>query len=74
MDETHQQVRNQRLKAYRLMIITFIVCFLLAPFVFWASISKLNSTTLALFVVSYILIFGGLLAFYLYRYKKMQRG
>ncbi len=73
MNEKQQQIREERLKSYRRMMVAFAICFIVTPFLFWKTISRFHPTTLVIFFVFYALIFGSLFFFQLYRYKKMRR-
>jgi O-antigen/teichoic acid export membrane protein len=73
MDKKQKLNHKQNLKSFRLMMTVFIVCYLIAPFIFWKDVSQLNWTGWTIFLTLYVITFGSVFLFYLHRYKKLKR-
>jgi len=61
------------MKFLKTMMIVFVICFFVGPFLFWNQVSKFNRTALAVYLILHIVTFTGLFLFYLYQYKKVAK-
>ena len=64
--------REQRIDQRKRMIQILAACFIAGPVCIWKEIRNLRSYGMAIFVVGYIVIYIGLFALYVARYKAVK--